>query len=293
MPTADPVVVTAATLRAWPLPAHGEDKEARGPLLVVGGSRSTPGAVRLAGEAALRAGAGKLKLATVAGTATALAVAVPESSVHGLPETATGDIDRSAADVVVELADGCDAVLLGPGFVDVDGSVRLLSEVLPRLRGVVVLDALASAYVTEDPERLRDLDGSVVLTVNPNELARTLGVDADSVTGEPLTPTTELARRTGAVVLCGGTSKTVVAPDGRCWVVDVGGSGLGVSGSGDVQSGIVTGLCARGADPAQAAVWGSHLHGRAGERLAAGMGKVGFFARELLPEIPQVLSELA
>jgi ADP-dependent NAD(P)H-hydrate dehydratase len=293
MPTADPVVVTAATLRAWPLPAPGSDKEARGPLLVVGGSRSTPGAVRLAGEAALRAGAGKLKLATVAGTATALAVAVPESSVHGLPETATGDIDRSAADVVVELADGCDAVLLGPGFVDVDGSVRLLSEVLPRLRGVVVLDALASAYVTEDPERLRDLDGSVVLTVNPNELARTLGVDADSVTGEPLTPTTELARRTGAVVLCGGTGKTVVAPDGRCWVVDVGGSGLGVSGSGDVQSGIVTGLCARGADPAQAAVWGSHLHGRAGERLAAGMGKVGFFARELLPEIPQVLSELA
>jgi ADP-dependent NAD(P)H-hydrate dehydratase len=293
MPRADPVVVTTATLRGWPLPAPGQDKEARGPLLVVGGSRSTPGAVRLAGEAALRSGAGKLMLATVGATATALAVAVPESAVHGLPETTAGDIDQSAADVVVELADGCDAVLFGPGLVDVDGSVRLLAEVLPRIRCRVVLDALASAYVTEGPERLHDLAGSVVLTVNPKELAHTLGVEAEPVEADPLEATSELARRTGAVVLCGGAGKTVVAPDGRCWVVDVGGPGLGVSGSGDVQSGIVTGLCARGADPAQAAVWGSHLHGRAGERLAARTGTVGFFARELLPEIPQVLSELA
>ena len=68
--------------------------------------------------------------------------------------------------------------------------------------------------------------------------------------------------------------------------------GLGVSGSGDVQAGIVTGLLARGADPVQAAVWGAFLHARPGERLAASVGAVGYLASELLGEVPRVLSEL-
>jgi NAD(P)H-hydrate repair Nnr-like enzyme with NAD(P)H-hydrate dehydratase domain len=67
---------------------------------------------------------------------------------------------------------------------------------------------------------------------------------------------------------------------------------LGISGSGDVQSGIVTGLLARGADPAQAAVWAAFLHGRAGEALAVSTGPLGFLARELPPQLPRLLSQL-
>ena len=77
-------MVTPAVLRAWPLPAPGADKHARGQVLVTGGDETTPGAVRLAGEAALRAGAGKLQLATVARHAGPLGTAVPEAAVHGL-----------------------------------------------------------------------------------------------------------------------------------------------------------------------------------------------------------------
>ena len=94
-------------------------------------------------------------------------------------------------------------------------------------------------------------------------------------------------------MLCGGTRKTVVAPDGRCWLVSAGGTGLGVSGSGDVQAGIVAGLLARGADPAQAAVWGAWLHGTAGDRLAVEVGPVGFLARELPARLPGLLAGLA
>jgi NAD(P)H-hydrate repair Nnr-like enzyme with NAD(P)H-hydrate dehydratase domain len=68
---------------------------------------------------------------------------------------------------------------------------------------------------------------------------------------------------------------------------------LGVSGSGDVQAGIVSGLLARGADPAQAAVWGGYVHARTGERLAAAVGLVGYLARELPGQVPAVLGELA
>jgi ADP-dependent NAD(P)H-hydrate dehydratase len=289
---AEPRTVSAEDLQRWPLPAPGEDKEARGRLLVVGGSRSTPGAVLLAAEAALRVGAGKLRIATAASVARHVAVLVPEAKVRDLPEAADGSISSDAGDAIVEQAEGCDAVLLGPGFTDPGGCLPLLEAVVPRLGTTVVLDALATAYVTADPERLRRLGGRVVLTVNPTELARTLHRDPGEVTSDPVPAAVELSRRTGATVLHGGQGKVVVC-DGSCWRVDGGGVGLGVSGSGDVQSGLVTGLLARGASPAQAAVWAGYLHAAAGDRLAGRVGTVGFLARELPAEVPRLLEELS
>ena len=92
-------------------------------------------------------------------------------------------------------------------------------------------------------------------------------------------------------MLLGASTKYVADPAGRAWVVDRGGPGLGVSGSGDVQAGIVTGLLARGAEPAQAAVWGAWLHGRSGEVLADRVGPLGFLARELPAAVPGLLVE--
>jgi NAD(P)H-hydrate repair Nnr-like enzyme with NAD(P)H-hydrate dehydratase domain len=83
-----------------------------------------------------------------------------------------------------------------------------------------------------------------------------------------------------------------VAPDGSAWSDGAGGVGLGTSGSGDVMAGAVGGLLARGAETVQAAVWGRYAHAAAGDRLAAQEGRVGFLARELLDELPQVLAAL-
>jgi hydroxyethylthiazole kinase-like uncharacterized protein yjeF len=276
--TAEPEVVTPATLRGWPLPEPGADKEDRGRVLVAGGSEETPGAVRLAGEAALRVGAGKLRLATVGSAAPTLGVAVPEAAVLSLPVDDDGLLATSAADRLRAAGEQVDAVLLGPGLKGPDAVVALLEKVVPHLRARIVLDALASAYVTEHPDGVPE---QTVLTVNPDELER-VGL------GDPA----EAAATTGAVVLCGGTEKQVAAPDGRRWVVRGGGPGLGSSGSGDVQAGIVVGLLARGADPAQAAVWGGFLHARAGEQVGGEVGELGFLARELPPLLPTLLEQL-
>src|ERR1700712_4987888 len=83
-------IVTPAMLRQWPLPEPGDSKYGRGQVLVVGGARGTPGAVLLAGLAALRVGAGRLSLAVARSVAGMLAVAVPEAGVVGLPENAAG-----------------------------------------------------------------------------------------------------------------------------------------------------------------------------------------------------------
>ncbi|MGN6251892.1 MAG: NAD(P)H-hydrate dehydratase, partial [Marmoricola sp.] len=114
--TERPTAVTPGTLRAWALPAPGEDKEARGRLLVAGGTSRTPGAVRLAGEAALRAGAGKLRLATVGSVTAALGVAVPEAATVPLPETSDGPVATAASELLAHDAGAPDAVLVGSGF---------------------------------------------------------------------------------------------------------------------------------------------------------------------------------
>jgi NAD(P)H-hydrate repair Nnr-like enzyme with NAD(P)H-hydrate dehydratase domain len=94
------------------------------------------------------------------------------------------------------------------------------------------------------------------------------------------------------VVLCGDTATFVAQPGGESWITRTGGPGLAISGSGDVQAGIVAGLLGRGAEPAQAAVWGGYLHGRAGEQLAVDVGPLGYLARELPGRLPALLGEL-
>ena len=292
MTGSEPVLVTSGTLRDWPLPAPGSDKESRGRVLVVGGSSRTAGAVLLAGEASLRAGGGKLQLATAQSTAVALQVAVPESLVMGLPEDAEGLLSCTGADLVVDAGDGADVVLLGPGLPDPESGLELMRAVVPRLSTTVVLDALASVYLTEHPDGLHHLGGRCVVTVNPTELSRVLGRDEDEVTDDPVPAVRHAAKTLQAVVLYGGSEKVIADLDGATWLVRAGGPGLGISGSGDVQSGIVTGLLARGAEPTQAAIWGAFLHGRAGEVLAVSVGSVGFLAREIAPRVPGLLSDL-
>lgn len=284
---ADAPAVTPQLLRDWPLPtiAEGGDKHDRGTVLIAGGADSTPGAVLLGGLAALRVGAGRLQLATVSATAVELAVAAPEAMVVGLPAGPSGSLGVAAADRLVELAASARTLVLGPGLLDKDEAAELLAAVLPRLDcPTVVLDALALTALAEQPSLLGGREG-VVLTPNEGELAALRG---DERTG--LDATAEVASRYGAVV---ATRGWVLTPDGQAWSDQAGGVGLGTSGSGDVLAGIVGGLLARGAEPAQAAVWGQYAHAAAGDRLAGRLGRLGFLARELLDELPAVLSSLA
>ena len=287
-----PTIVTPEVLRGWQLPEPTGDKNSRGSILVIGGSAETLGAVLLAAEAAMRAGAGKLQVATAASVAPFAAAALPEALVRALPENDAGAIRAAAADAVRDLAESAGAVLIGPGMADKAETQEFTARLLPHLTGPLALDALGLACVTADDACLHHLDGRVVLTPNPLELAYALHVEEDDVDGDPGGAALDLAGRARAAVGLGGMASWTAAPDGRLWRDDSGAAGLGVSGSGDVRAGITGGLLARGADPAQAAVWAAFLHGRCGERLSSTVGRLGFLARELPPEIPRALAEI-
>jgi ADP-dependent NAD(P)H-hydrate dehydratase len=291
-PQPESTLVTPQVLRGWRLPEPTGGKESRGSILVVGGSTETIGAVLLAAEAALRSGAGKLQVVVPSSVAPHVSISLPEALVRGVPSTEAGAIRASAAELVLDLAQGASAVLIGPGMADEKETRGLVEALLPDLSGPVVLDALGLAAVTADPSCVHHLGGRVVLTPNPTELAIALHADPDELEDDQPGAALRLAESAQAAVGLGGATSWVAAPDGRLWRDESGGAGLGVSGSGDARAGVVAGLLARGAEPEQAAVWASYLHGRAGERLAATVGRLGFLARELPPEIPRVLAEV-
>ncbi|GAA0798108.1 NAD(P)H-hydrate dehydratase [Spirilliplanes yamanashiensis] len=287
-PSESPVeqVVTPRVLRAWPLPDPAGGKESRGTVLVVGGSRYTPGAVLLAGVAALRAGAGRLQLAVVQSTAAALSIAVPEAKVVGLPETDAGSVSGDVPQHVLEMAGKADVVTIGPGLDDIDETTRLMEALLGAVRPgtPVVLDAYALGALSAHPELLAGRDVRAVLTPNTTEAGHLLGRDP----GDDLAAAAaELAGRHGAVVTLYGH---IATPDGRAWREESGDVGLGTSGSGDVRAGIVAGLLGRGADPAQAACWGAYVHAGCGRRLAPRHGHLGYLARELVDEVAATIA---
>lgn len=279
--------ITPGLLREWALPSGADSKYARGSVLVIGGARSTPGAVLLAGTAALRVGAGRLSMAVAQSVAPALAVAMPESAVSGLAESESGSVLAAGVGALEHELDAADVVLVGPGLDDGDEAAGLLRGLVPLVTesSTVVLDAYALGVLAELGTELTGWRGRMVLTPNKGEAARLLGRDIRELD----TDVAELAERYGAVVTCFGV---IAAPDGRRWHLGSGPGGLGTSGSGDVRAGAITGLLARGADPAQAACWGSHLHISAGDRLAARIGPTGYLARELVDELPALLAEL-
>ena len=285
--------VTSSLLRRWPLPRpdEGGDKDERGRVLVVGGSAEIPGAVILAATAALRAGAGKLSVATARSVAAHVAAAVPEARVVSLPQTARGEIAPSAAARLARLAGEHDGVVIGPGMSDGPSAARLLSRLIARLEGpaVLILDAGALDLLRTEPHALRGR--RALITPHPGEMARLRGTGKAQIERDPRGDALRAAAAFRTVVVLKGSETWIAGPDGTCYGNRTGNVGLATSGSGDTLSGIVAGLAARGAEPMQAAVWGVFVHGRAGDRLARRVAPLGFLARELLAEVPRLLRQ--
>jgi ADP-dependent NAD(P)H-hydrate dehydratase len=283
----------ADLLRSFPLPHLPEDgdKEARGRLLVVGGSRELPGAALLAAVAGMRAGAGKLQIATAASISIPVGIFMPEARVVGCPEGPEGCLAGGAIAPILALVEGARGVTIGCGLQHGDGLDALLDALLASgLDSLLVLDATVLGSLPPRARELRDWKAGATLLPHSREMARLLECEADEVEVDPLGAVHRAAERYGAVALVKGRFSFIAAPDGRAFRFEGGGVGLATSGSGDVLAGIVGGLAARGADPLTATLWGVWLHGEAGRMLTERVGRVGFLAREIPDLVPGLLN---
>lgn len=255
----------AAALHALlPVRARTAHKGKAGHVLVVGGNHGMGGACVLAAEAALRAGAGLVSVATRAEHVAPLLARRPEAMVHAVADAAALPPLLSAADVCA----------IGPGL-GRDAWAAGLFRATIHGGQALVLDADALNILAAGP---RGLPADVVLTPHPGEAARLLGQEVGDVQRDRIRAARALAARFDCVVVLKGAGSVVAAPDGRLWSIAAGNPGMAVGGMGDALTGIVAALRAQGLAAAEAAATGALLHAVAGDRAAAAGG-----ARGLLP----------
>jgi hydroxyethylthiazole kinase-like uncharacterized protein yjeF len=259
----------AHLLRADALPprARCANKGDYGHVLVIGGDHGMAGAVRLAGEAALRTGAGLVSVATRAGHVTTLNTARPELMVHAVDEAAS----------LVPLLERASVLAVGPGLgYDVWGHALWLAAL--HADKPLVLDADGLNLLAREPRRFT---APTVLTPHPGEAARLLGVATFAIERDRFAAARELARRYAAVVVLKGAGSLVADPDGRLDVCPWGNPGMASGGMGDLLTGMVAALLAQGCTPWRAACLAVGLHARAGD-VAAQAGERGLLASDLL-----------
>ncbi|MCX5669925.1 MAG: NAD(P)H-hydrate dehydratase [Planctomycetota bacterium] len=271
-------------LPARPLDAH---KGTAGLVLIVAGSRGMAGAAALAGNAALRSGAGLVKIATANVALDTVAGLAPCCTTAPLPDDGTS-VAREAAPVVLKLAEGWQAIGMGPGMGMTEGVSGVVLAVLAHTAIPVVLDADGLNVVGKHAQSVfRDRPAPLIITPHPGEAGCLLGTTAKEIQADREGAAARLAGL-GAVAVLKGAG-TVVCDGERMYVNTTGNPGMATAGAGDVLTGLVTALVAAGMAPFDAAVLGVWAHGRAGDMAAERWGILGLTALDILNCVPQVL----
>lgn len=292
---ADAVPLDSDWLRDHPLPSPDRhaDKNARGRVFIVGGCATVPGGLLLTAEAALRAGAGKVQVATARSTALALGVAMPEIAAFPIEEDEHGEITALPENLAEQIIRS-DAVIVGPAMGCGEAAGGIVDEVMGYAADspTLVFDAAALITLRTRAATLASRSIPAVLTPHIGEMAALLNCDAAEIEADRAGAIRRAAQAFGAIVVLKGSTSLVASRDGALFAYAGGGVGLATGGSGDVLAGIAAGLAARGADPLDAALWAVWLHGEAGRRCAEQIGPIGFLARELLAHVPGLMRAL-
>ncbi len=252
-----------------------------GKVCIIAGSIGMSGAAALAGRAALRAGAGLVRVATPKSVLPIVAAIEPSFTTIALPEDGAGRISAKAIHAVLEAAGQNDAVAFGPG-IGISGALRSILETLldqQNLRLVIDADGLNNlAGIKNWPVRLR---AKLVLTPHPGEMKRLWsGLLREEMPAEKPEQALQFARRTNTVVVLKGAG-TIVTDGEKVYINKTGNPGMATAGSGDVLTGVITALLGQGLDDFDAAVLGVYIHGLAGDIAAEKTGQVSLIATDI------------
>ena len=253
-----------------------------GKILLLCGSRGFTGAAYLAAMGALRSGAGLVFLGVPESIYAIEAMKLNEPVVFPLPDE-DGKLSHGAIPEILSRLPQMDAVLMGPGLGQSEGTFQVVKTVLERADCPVVLDADGINVVAPHKDILRGRTNPTVLTPHAGEFAR-LGGNAD----DRVAAAEEMARDTGCIVLLKGHN-TVITDGKTTYINPTGNPGMAVGGSGDVLAGIITALIGQGVPPLEAAACGAWLHGAAGDICAAEIGQYGMLPTDMVHVLPRLL----
>ncbi|MFC1635293.1 NAD(P)H-hydrate dehydratase [Planctomycetota bacterium] len=253
-----------------------------GKVCIIAGSVGMSGAAALAGRAALRAGAGLVRVATPKSVLPIVASIEPSFTTIALPEDNLSRISTKAIDVILRAVDENDAVAFGPG-IGISVALRSILEILleqPQLRLLIDADGLNNLARMKDWPSKRK--ARLILTPHPGEMKRLWsGLLRQALPPDRQEQAVTLAQRTGSIVVLKGAG-TVVTNGERVYVNKTGNPGMATAGSGDVLTGVITALMGQGLSDFDAAVLGVYIHGLAGDIAAEKLGQVSLIATDII-----------
>src|SRR5215208_2789013 len=282
-------VIRDDVLALAPMRLTNSTKFDSGEVLVVGGSRGLTGAVCMAASAAIRVGAGYATVAVPADLESIFEVKLTEVMSRGYGG-APGRLASSSANEVLAAGERAAAVVLGPGLGRDEDSLALARELARGIAAPLLIDADGLNAHAGRLDLIAERDAPTVLTPHAGELGRLLGRESSEIAAHRLAAAREATRQSGAIVVLKGDD-TIVAHGDRLAVSAGGAPGLATAGTGDVLSGTVGALLARGMEPFVATCAGVHAHQRAGRIAAERVGAAeSVIATDVIAALPAALS---
>lgn len=282
--------VTAADL--IPQRRPDSNKGTYGKAFIITGSTGMTGSGRLACTAALRVGAGLVYAGVPESLTGIYSSSLTEPVIIALPDGGKGYLSDESGGKIRERMTVMDVVAAGPGLSAAEGVKRLVGMVVSECKAPLVLDADALNVISDNTEILKRLDAEAVITPHPGEMARLTGLTAADVQKDRIGTAGRFASEYGVVTVLKGSRTIIALPDGRIFVNPTGNAGMATAGTGDVLTGVITGLIAQGASAAEAAIAGVYLHGLAGDLAADSMGMHGILAGDVVSHLPYAIKEI-
>ena len=282
----------ADVARHFPPRARDAHKGTYGHLLVVAGSLGKTGAAALAADAALRAGAGLVTVATAASQQPVVAGLVVEAMTAAVAEGTPGFIGADAFPALVDLAGGRDALAIGPGLGLEAATQETARRLVSETPCPMVVDADALTALVGQLDRLHKARAPRCLTPHPGELARLLGTTTAEVQRDRIAAARDVATTAHVHLVLKGAVSVVATPHGMVTLIPTGNPGMASGGTGDVLTGVVGAFLARGLAPGDALVSAVYLHGLAGDVAAERVGEESLIARDVIAALPEAFARL-
>jgi NAD(P)H-hydrate epimerase len=267
------------------------NKGTYGKVLVVGGSRGKTGAATMAGEAALRSGAGLVTVATAASALPIVAASMPELMTEPLLETADGAI---AAQTMWKILEDKTILAIGPGMTASGETSAFVRSVVRDISLPVVIDADAINAFAGFADELRGNGRAVIITPHPGEMARLIQKTAEYVVANRVDVARDFATAHKLYVVLKGFRSVIATPDGTVYINPTGNPGMATGGTGDILTGMIAGILAQEhlGDFVERLCLAVYLHGLAGDLASGDLGEESMVATDILRFLPQAWKQL-
>ncbi|OGC41983.1 hypothetical protein A2Y85_06900 [candidate division WOR-3 bacterium RBG_13_43_14] len=271
--------------RMLPLRPPDGNKGTFGQILVIAGARGYAGAAAMASQAALKTGAGLVRLATPLCVVEAVEANTMEIVKVPLNETKSGTISSTAVDQLKVPLSKSDVVVLGPGLTTHNETAQFVKKILPKIKVPLIIDADALNIIAGDIGILEQIKAPCMITPHPGELSRLTGRKPTQINDQRIDLALEFATKHGITIVLKGAPTVIAGPDGEVYINPTGNSGLASAGSGDVLVGMIAAFLAQQSPIRDAAQLGVFMHGLTADLIASDSNEYSIIAGDLLSNI--------